>query len=503
MPTDPSHPSHVNRVTRSPFSPDAVAALFTDMAARRSLAEKVQVLAVGLAKVIQAPVAVLSRASDTWRFEAQGFPEEAAAQRSLGWAVTSMRPSADDTRQSPSVPPWTLVALGLIAGREWSLLIPASVITASEQPGFQELTAQLTASLERVKSTDCHDDDLRRFARRLHAFSRRLAREHDGDLYPMVLRTVGAQARARTGALAVFQDAEQTLSIVATYGYPLSLVEHLRIQPGEGILGRAFQAGRPFIGDADEQPHSPRLRYRTKSFMVIPILAGGQRLAVIALTDRADGGAFEQRDFEVARMFAGVTAPALTRERVSRTFDELSRTATIDPVTGLFNRRYFESRILGEVERARRQHQDLALLMIDIDDFKRVNDTKGHLEGDRTLREVAELLRQNVRIFDVCARYGGEEFAIVMPSATTSVATQVAERIRGQIERHFSHETPPVTVSIGIGMLEREGGTRDLIEIADRALLVAKETGKNAIRVDQRAHGAQTYSGANRREILG
>jgi diguanylate cyclase (GGDEF)-like protein len=136
----------------------------------------------------------------------------------------------------------------------------------------------------------------------------------------------------------------------------------------------------------------------------------------------------------------------------------------------------------AEIERARRQAQDLALLLIDIDDFKHVNDTRGHLEGDRILREVADLLREGVRIFDVCARYGGEEFVIVMPAASETVAQQVAERIRSQIERRFRDESPSVTVSIGVAMLGNQMTPNEFVDIADRRLIDAKRAGKNLVR---------------------
>jgi diguanylate cyclase len=119
--------------------------------------------------------------------------------------------------------------------------------------------------------------------------------------------------------------------------------------------------------------------------------------------------------------------------------------------------------------------------LIDIDDFKRVNDTRGHLEGDRVLREVGDLLHAGVRIFDVCARYGGEEFVIVMPAASVAVAQQVAERIRARIERAFSNDSPAVTASVGVGMLADAASADELVDIADRALIAAKKAGKNLV----------------------
>ena len=273
---------------------------------------------------------------------------------------------------------------------------------------------------------------------------------------------------------------EQALAITATQGYAAAIVEHVRIKPGHGIIGEAFVARRAAIAQPDESPR--RLRYTTDSYMVVPLVASGQCLAVIALTDRSDGQAFESRDLASARLLAAPAALALARQRVSESLDELTRAATVDPVTGLFNRRYFEDQIRAEVQRARRQEQDLALLMVDIDDFKRINDTLGHLEGDRALRDVANLLRQGVRIFDLCARYGGEEFAIVMPGATRQVAVQVAERIRRGIHHRSLQSATSMTVSVGVGFLERDQTEEDLIDAADRALMAAKRAGKNVVK---------------------
>ncbi len=325
-----------------------------------------------------------------------------------------------------------------------------------------------------------------RLDRRLYGFSRRLARDTDtARAHRLVLRTLAAQANAQTGALATYDAEENALTISATHGYPRSVVEHLRILPGEGVIGRAFATGRPTLGrTADLPQRKPRLRYRTDSFSAVPLVAGPRRLGVVTLTDRSDGSAFDAQDFAAVRMLAANAALAMARERLTANLTELTRIATVDAVTGLFNRRYFESQVEAEVQRARRQRQELALLMIDIDDFKRINDTWGHLEGDRALREVADLLRSGVRIFDVCARYGGEEFVIVMPGASAEVATHVAERIRRQVEQRSAHDPMPITISIGVGMLRPHDAIEDLIATADRALISAKAAGKNLVWID-------------------
>jgi diguanylate cyclase (GGDEF)-like protein len=125
--------------------------------------------------------------------------------------------------------------------------------------------------------------------------------------------------------------------------------------------------------------------------------------------------------------------------------------------------------------------------MVDIDNFKTINDEFGHVTGDRVLRCVAETLRRSVRIFDVCTRYGGDEFAILMPSSSLDTAMLVAERIRSTVASHCGTGAGDLTLSIGIAL--SDGRERDLLSVADRALLEAKRVGKNAVKIHRGAPG--------------
>ena len=448
-----------------------------------SLGDALSGLLDGVARTLGVPIALLSRDRAGWRFEAEAFPPRpvADAPRFRGaatdWPAGSQ---ADIAGQAGS--PWTGLIAGHLRQREWLLMLPGNAERWNTVAGLEGLIGRFGQSLEAA----VRDDDERQLGalhRRMYVFVRRLTRTSEvAQIHRCIVRAMASEVNAETAAFAAFSESEQALTITATHGYPLSIVDHVRITAGEGIIGRTFATGRATIGRCDETAR--RLRYRTDSYMAVPLVTSGRVVAVITLTDRADGRAFESRDLAAIRLLAAPAALAVARQRVTENLDELTRAATVDPVTGLFNRRYFESRIQAEVERARRQQQDLALLMVDIDDFKRINDTFGHLEGDRALRDVADLLRRGVRIFDVCARYGGEEFAIVMPGATREMAVQVAERIRrGMHDR--SRLTPlAMTVSIGVGFLSADASEEDLIGAADRALIAAKRAGKNVVKTD-------------------
>jgi diguanylate cyclase (GGDEF)-like protein len=325
----------------------------------------------------------------------------------------------------------------------------------------------------------------------VYAFARRLGHVTDAaELHRLIVSTLAERAGAQQAALALYDEHTQRLAIAATHGYPAVLVEDLRIAPGEGVIGEVFATRRPMlVQDAGkERPEHPRrLRYRTGSFMALPLFTEEIALGVLTLADRIDLQPFTRGDLTMTRAMAAPASLALVSSRLADQAKELAHAAAVDPLTGLFNRRYFETRIEEEIQRARRYSLDLALLVIDADDFKALNDVLGHLVGDRVLRAMSDTLRRSVRGFDVCTRFGGEEFAILMPGSNAASASQSAERIRQRIEDYkFDPLMPPdlhPTISIGVAVLAADNTPQDLIARADRALYVAKAEGKNRVRV--------------------
>lgn len=178
---------------------------------------------------------------------------------------------------------------------------------------------------------------------------------------------------------------------------------------------------------------------------------------------------------------------ALTR-KLDAANQELIRISSSDGLTGIANRRFFDEAISIEWRRARRHSNSLAMLMCDVDFFKRFNDTYGHIAGDDCLRKVASAIRKNTeRPSDIVARYGGEEFAVVLPETSVGGALMVAEKIRNAIrELNIPHSESPsgrVTMSIGIAAAAPgfDNPPDDLINAADKALYRAKHDGRNRV----------------------
>ncbi|MGE5788039.1 MAG: diguanylate cyclase [Myxococcales bacterium] len=214
-----------------------------------------------------------------------------------------------------------------------------------------------------------------------------------------------------------------------------------------------------------------------KLTVVLPLKRLGGTISTIQ-----ENGGVETRVMSARRDEIGLLAQnferllILLRERANA----LEQMATSDELTELFNRRFIMDLLHREVERAVRYDQELAILLLDIDYFKRINDTLGHAVGDRVLRGIGRILKETTRASDGVGRYGGEEFLIVMPHQTQAGAQVVAERVRKTIESSTAFGTPwPVTVSIGVACWE--GHTREaLLYVADKNLYRAKASGRNS-----------------------
>lgn len=192
---------------------------------------------------------------------------------------------------------------------------------------------------------------------------------------------------------------------------------------------------------------------------------------------------------EKARRFSSVEADLLralgVHAEVAVTNARLYTLAITDDLTGLYTVRFLHHVLEREVERHRRHGRGFALVLLDLDDFKRVNDRHGHLAGNEVLRRVAAAIRSTVRDVDVVARYGGEEFAVLLPEADSAAATCAAERIRAAVERAsipVGEAVLGVTVSAGVAALPADADdSRSLLDAADRALYAAKRAGKNRV----------------------
>ncbi|MDP6529894.1 MAG: sensor domain-containing diguanylate cyclase [Gemmatimonadota bacterium] len=218
------------------------------------------------------------------------------------------------------------------------------------------------------------------------------------------------------------------------------------------------------------------------ALVCLPMTSGDRVVGSMEVLRDAPGP-FETEELAFFSLAAAVTGGLVVRA------ESLEKLIFLDKLTGLYNRAYFDDQILREIERANRTGTSVALLMADLDHFKRINDSHGHQVGDRALAFLASIIRANIRQIDVAARYGGEEFAILLPTITRARAVLTAERLRRVVaEASFSEIAPEldetrVSVSLGLALYPDDAGSAvQLIERADRvALYAAKNRGRNRV----------------------
>lgn len=217
--------------------------------------------------------------------------------------------------------------------------------------------------------------------------------------------------------------------------------------------------------------------------LVVPLFVSNQVMGSMQLFGRRRA-AFREEDAQLLWVLSLVAENQLTREYAN---EGLLRFAFTDYLTGLKTRGYFEQQLDLEIKRAERKRGKLALLMVDIDHFKQLNDHYGHHVGDQVLRDVSAILIKDMREIDTVARYGGEEFVIILPETSAGGALFVAQRLRKAVEqaRFFAGSANAVerlTISIGIAIFDSDAQfKRDLIEFADAALYAAKSAGRNQV----------------------
>jgi diguanylate cyclase (GGDEF)-like protein len=226
--------------------------------------------------------------------------------------------------------------------------------------------------------------------------------------------------------------------------------------------------------------YSRRIKLRgVESLLVLPLICADEAIGAFTLASRR-AHAFGKDAREMLGVIANQVAVSLENAKM---YKQMETMATTDGLTGLLNHRAFQVRLADLLGRSERHGLKLALILTDIDHFKKVNDNHGHPVGDEVLRRVAKVLADSVRKIDVVARYGGEEFAIVMDGADAAGAAQLAERIRLDVEKQVvpSEKGPfSVTLSLGIASVPEDGHDKQvLIERADQALYHAKHSGRN------------------------
>ncbi len=293
------------------------------------------------------------------------------------------------------------------------------------------------------------------------------------------------------GGIFLINETTRHLDMVCQRGLdPILIKNEVSIPLGYCLCGIAAENGEIIVSDncfTDTRHHTQYDGMVPHGHIVLPLKAKGKIIGVLFLYLPVRLQA-TKRQLKMLKTIANQLAVAVENARL---YEQVKHLSLHDPLTGLANRVLLHSRLKDEASRSRRMQESLAVAMVDIDFFKKVNDTYGHTAGDMVLRELAVLLREEFRRCDFIARYGGEEFTLVMPCTDKDQAATTMERIRQSVEKYKfcsgrskAYDNIRITVSGGIAVedgVDDSWTTKELIEAADKALYDAKEAGRNRI----------------------
>lgn len=308
------------------------------------------------------------------------------------------------------------------------------------------------------------------------------------DIYPSVHQAVSELMLTEFFCISLYDASAQTITDVYMVDNGESQVLTTRplekglfstvLKSGKSLLYHTFDAaaaeeiGAVMVGDLSTSEIS-------QSILVVPLKIGSKSIGVIT-TQSYRPNMYTRADQETLELLATNVAIAIENARL---FDEVQKLAITDPLTQLYNRRKFEESATKEFERSLRYNRPLCAIMIDLDQFKTVNDTYGHLAGDQALASLANLCKKNIRNIDILARYGGEEFVILLPETSLPEALLTAERLRLDCENTLINSTQgqiSITISLGLAGLNKTCKTlEELIDRADQALYASKHAGRN------------------------
>jgi diguanylate cyclase (GGDEF)-like protein len=273
--------------------------------------------------------------------------------------------------------------------------------------------------------------------------------------------------------------------LLAAHRFPGEVLAIGPVPYGTGVTGLAAETRTPqLVNEVHLDPRAqqvPNAGHEPESMVAVPLLARGELKGVVCLYRLGEGSAFSLEEFKLAVVMSELAALAIDNAQIRA---RLETEVITDHLTSLYNHRYFHERLAEELRRSNRQKSRVGLLIYDIDDFKRVNDTYGHLVGDQVLRTMASLSREICRQEDVLCRIGGEEFGVILPGCTLEATLVVAERLRAGIAAVDFPVVGRVTVSVGVAEGPFHASSpRELITCADLALLEAKAAGKDRVLV--------------------
>lgn len=309
------------------------------------------------------------------------------------------------------------------------------------------------------------------------------------ELLKLVMEKVGELLSAKNWSLMLLDEEKQELYFQIVVGESSDKIKGLRIKANQGIAGwvanhreavliKDVSKDRRFSTDIDNISG-----FQTHSIICTPLICRDKVLGVIELVNKKIGEEFDEEDLEILKHLSDYIAIAIDN---ARNFEKIEELTIKDDLTCLYNTRFFHEMLEREIKRSQRKRRELSLIFMDMDHFKEVNDTHGHLCGSKLLKEVADIIIESVRNIDIPIRYGGDEFVIILPETNKEHAHNVAERILKNIRNFIFLKDEglnlKLTASIGFATFPDDARDKtELIKKADNAMYQVKNSTRNNV----------------------
>jgi diguanylate cyclase (GGDEF)-like protein len=360
----------------------------------------------------------------------------------------------------------------------------------------RELLSRIKAHLRVGRELNRARAEVRSRSELVAIFKEVSAADDPDAIYQILVRRVAQGLRIARCSVVRANPGDREGTVVAAYENPT--LRELRVDLGKyPEIIRALETGETvLVADVEKDPlysdvkttWSPETgNSRTRSVIALPFALHGATAGVFFLRTTADDPPLNRIDLGFAEQVIEAAVTALGKAYDARSQDsraQLRELADTDPLTNIPNRRSFEKRLQDELDRARRYDQVLTLVLLDADDFKRINDSRGHAAGDRVLKQIAAMLKRELRTMDFVARIGGEEFVIILPETGGTGARLFTDRVLRRVSQHdFGESNSPITVTLSAGLAtfpdDRVADAEMLLKLADENLYRAKHAGRN------------------------
>ncbi len=310
------------------------------------------------------------------------------------------------------------------------------------------------------------------------------------EILTIIMDKVSSLLKPETWSLLLLDEVTDELTFEIAVSPAADRLKNIRLQKGEGIAGWVALHGEPLlIPDvlADDR-FAPKVdqavSFTTRSIVCVPVKSKNRILGVVELVNSLEDGRFDEADLKILSTIADYAAIAIENARY---FQQVRELVITDDLTGLYNARYLLEFLDYELDRARRYGHPLSLVFLDLDFFKDVNDTYGHLAGSGVLTEMGRLIKNHIRKADMAARYGGDEFVIALPNTTKTGAFTMASNLRRIVKDHFflveEGYRIRITASFGVAAYPADAQTKlALIRLADKAMYEVKDSTRDAVK---------------------